>query len=123
MTAGRAQRLLPGFLAFACALPAAAAEEPPSTEIGLSHARETLSTHPNAWTDTQLELVRKFGPRKVLIGRVTSSERFGLHDDTLGLAAYLWLCVMLTLAALRAARDPERPWAAALACGADPLAR
>ena len=88
MTAGRAQRLLPAFLACACALPAAAAEEPPYTEMGLSHARETLSTHPNAWTDTQLELVRKFGPRKVLIGRVTSSERFGSHDDTLGLAAY-----------------------------------
>ena len=89
MTAGRAQRLLPGLLACACALPAAAAEEEaPYTEIGLSHARETLSTHPDAWTDTQLEVVRKFGRRKVLIGRATSSERFGLHDTTFGVAGY-----------------------------------
>lgn len=35
----------------------------------------------------------------------------------LGLAAYLWLCLALAFAALRAAKDPERPWAAALACG------
>jgi YaiO family outer membrane protein len=87
MTARRAQYLLPGLLA--CALPAAAAEEePPYTEIGFSHGRETLSNHPNDWIDTQLEVVRKFGRRKVLIGRVTSSERFGLHDSTIGLAGY-----------------------------------
>jgi YaiO family outer membrane protein len=89
MTAGRAQRLLIGFLACACALPASAAEEEaPYTEIGLSHGRETLSNHPNDWTDSQLEAVRKFGRHKVLIGRVTSSERFGLHDNTIGLAGY-----------------------------------
>ncbi len=48
------------------------------------------------------------------------------HDDflhalatagVLGLGAYLWLCAALVLAALRAVRDPERPWALALACG------
>jgi len=35
----------------------------------------------------------------------------------LGLCAYLWLWAALALSALRAARDPERPWASALACG------
>lgn len=35
----------------------------------------------------------------------------------LGLAAYLWLCAALALAARRAVLDPERPWALALACG------
>jgi len=58
------------------------------TEIVLAHVRETLSNNPNDWKDTQFELLRRFAPRKLLTGRATSSERFGLHDDTLGLSGY-----------------------------------
>lgn len=58
------------------------------TEIGLSYARETLSNNPNPWTDTQLEALHVFERRKLLIGRATSSERFGLHDNTLSIAGY-----------------------------------
>lgn len=58
------------------------------TEISLSQARETLSNNPNDWTDTQLELLHQYAPRKLLIARATASERFGLHDNTLGLSGY-----------------------------------
>ena len=57
-------------------------------EIALSHTRESLSNDPNDWQDTQLELIHHFAPRKLLLGRAVGSERFGLHDDTLGLSAY-----------------------------------
>jgi YaiO family outer membrane protein len=57
-------------------------------EIALAHMRETLSNDPNDWKDTQLELTHHFARRKLLIGRAVSSERFGLHDDTLGLSGY-----------------------------------
>lgn len=58
------------------------------TEIALAQVRETLSSDPNDWNDTQLELLHQFAPRKLLIGRATGSERYGLHDDTLGLSGY-----------------------------------
>lgn len=58
------------------------------TEIALAQVRETLSSDPNDWKDTQLELLHQFAPRKLLIGRATGSERYGLHDDTLGLSGY-----------------------------------
>ena len=64
------------------------AQAPTYTEFALSHARETLSNNPNAWSDTQLELLHMFAPRQLLIGRATRSERFGLHDNTLGLSGY-----------------------------------
>lgn len=57
-------------------------------EVALTYMHETLSNDPNAWKDTQLELMRHFAARKLLIGRAVSSERFGLHDDTLGLSGY-----------------------------------
>lgn len=58
------------------------------TEVALAHRRETLSNNPNDWRDTQLELLHQFAPRKLVIGRVTDSERYGLSDTTLGLSAY-----------------------------------
>ncbi len=84
------------------------AQTPGYTEIGLAHARETLSNNPNDWKDTQLELLRQFAPRKLLIGRVTTSERFGLHDDTLGLSGYYPLGERTTAYAELAASDTHR---------------
>lgn len=78
------------------------------TEIGLSHARETLSTDPRGWTDTQVDLMHYFEPRKVLIGRATSSERFGLHDDTLAVGAYHPLGERTTAFAEISASDTHR---------------
>ena len=77
-------------LGAAGAEPAQAKTEPTRahSEIALGQARETLSNNPQDWKDTQLELLHQFAPRKLLIGRATSSERFGLHDDTLGLSGY-----------------------------------
>ncbi len=93
MKSTKARRLLAGSFVLLCVARANADELPAIrtefTEIGLSHARETLSTHPNAWTDTQIEVAHTFSRRNVLIGRATSSERFGLHDDTLAVAGYL----------------------------------
>jgi YaiO family outer membrane protein len=79
----------------------ARAEEPPAvrveaTEIGLTYARETLSTHPAAWTDTTLEAAHAFAPRKLLAGRITRSERFGLSDDTFALSGYVPLAERTT---------------------------
>jgi YaiO family outer membrane protein len=84
------------------------AQTPGHTEIALAHMRETLSNNPNNWTDTQLELLRQFAPRKLLIGRVTSSERFGLHDDTLGLSGYYPLGERTTAYAELTASDTHR---------------
>jgi len=78
------------------------------TEVVLTHMRETLSNNPNDWTDTQLELVRQFAPRKLLIGRVTGSERFGLHDNTLGLSGYYPLGERTTAYAEATASDTHR---------------
>lgn len=78
------------------------------TEIVLTHMRETLSNNPNDWKDTQFELLRQFAPRKLLIGRVTSSERFGLHDDTLGLSGYYPLGERTTAYAELTASDTHR---------------
>ena len=79
-----ARRLSAGTAAVCCAT-AAAAGDPPQTEVGLSHGRETISTHPAAWSDSQLQVLHRFAPHKMMFGRATSSERFGLHDNTLAL--------------------------------------
>lgn len=84
------------------------AQTPGHTEIALAHMRETLSNNPNDWKDTQLELLRQFAPRKLLIGRATSSERFGLHDNTLGLSGYYPLGERTTAYAELAASDTHR---------------
>lgn len=78
------------------------------TEIALAHARETLSNNPNDWTDTQLELLHQFAPRKILIGRAISSERFGLHDNTLGLSGYYPLGERTTAYAELTSSDTHR---------------
>ncbi len=113
MSFGCAPRLLHGIVAAACALSAAADDlrQPPLaqsaqaapaatqlplrpaqkleySEITLSRTRETLSNNAKDWTDTQIELLHQFAARNLVIGRATSSERFGLHDNTLALAAY-----------------------------------
>lgn len=100
----------------AIAAPASAAEplrlRPAQTlghsEIALAHTRETLSNNPNDWKDTQLELLHQFAPRKLLIGRATSSERFGLHDDTLGLSGYYPLGERTTVFAELTASNTHR---------------
>jgi len=78
------------------------------TEIVLAYMREALSNDPNDWKDTQLELMRHFAARKLLIGRATSSERFGLHDNTLGLSAYYPLGERTTGYAELSASDTHR---------------
>ncbi len=95
MSVDCAWRLLLGVVATGCVLSAAAgnlnerlAHKAQHTELGVSHARESLSNNPNPWTDTQLELLHYFAPRKLLAGRAISSERFGLHDNTLAVSAY-----------------------------------
>lgn len=76
--------------------PSQPAQAPQYTEFGLSQARELLSNSPNAWNDTQLELLHKFAPRQLLIGRATDTERFGLRDHTLGLSSYYPLAARTT---------------------------
>ena len=114
------QRLAAALLMAAMAAPAAvdaAPVPPPSsqpaqaaayTELTLSQARENLSNNPDAWSDTQLELLRKFAPRKLLIGRATSSERFGLHDNSIGLSGYYALAERTTAYAALTASDTHR---------------
>jgi len=58
------------------------------TEVAAGQVRETLSNQPNNWTDTSVELLHKFGDRKLMLGRVTESERFGLRDTTFTFAGY-----------------------------------
>ena len=109
-------RLRAAVLNAAIAAPASAAEplrlRPAQTlghtDIVLAHTRETLSNNPNDWKDTQLELLRQFAPRKLLIGRATSSERFGLHDDTLGLSGYYPLGERTTVFAELTASNTHR---------------
>ena len=78
------------------------------TEVAFAHMRETLSNNPNDWTDTQLELLHRFALRKLLIGRATSSERFGLHDNTLGLSGYYPLGERTTAYAELSSSDTHR---------------
>ena len=78
------------------------------TEIALTQLRETLSNNPDAWKDLQFELLRQFAPRKLLIARATSSERFGLKDNTLGLSGYYPLGKRTTVFADIAASDTHR---------------
>jgi len=98
----------------ACTLAAFAADTPPRslahpyTEIGFSHARENLSTHPKPWTDTQIDVVHRFAPRKLFLGRATSSERFGLHDDMLAVGGYHPLGERTTAFAELAGSDTHR---------------
>ena len=84
------------------------AQTPQYTEFGLSQSREILSNNPNAWGDTQLDMLHKFAPRKLLIGRATSSERFGLRDRTLGLSGYYPLAARTTAYAELTSSDTHR---------------
>lgn len=58
------------------------------TEVAAGHTRENVSNQPNNWTESSVEVLHKFGARKVLIGRITGTERFGLHDSTVSVAGY-----------------------------------
>ena len=58
------------------------------TEFGGSYVHESVSNQPNDWTDTQFDVLHKFGERKILIGRLGAVERFGLRDSTFALAGY-----------------------------------
>ncbi len=78
------------------------------SELALSRSRETLSNNPNDWIDTQLEWLRQYAPRKVLIGRATASERFGLRDNTLGLSGYYPLAERTTAYAEATTSDTHR---------------
>lgn len=95
-------------LAAADALRLRAADKLSHTEIAVGHLREALSNHPSEWTDTTAELLHKFGERKLLIGRITASERFGLRDTTASLAGYYPLGERTTFYAEAAASGTHR---------------
>ena len=58
------------------------------TEFAAGHVHESVSNQPDAWTESQIELLRKFDDRKLLIARLVATERFGLHDTTASIAGY-----------------------------------
>ena len=79
-----------------------------STEIGAGYVRESVSNQPNAWTESHVELLHKFGDRKLVIARITGTERFGLHDNTVSVSGYYPLAKDTTLYAEAAASDTHR---------------
>lgn len=79
-----------------------------TTEVAAGQVRETVSNRPNDWTDTSVELLHKSGDRKLLIGRVTESARFGLRDTTASLAGYHPLGERTTIYAEAAASATHR---------------
>lgn len=78
------------------------------TEVAFMRVRETLSNNPDDWTDAQLELLHQFAARKLLIGRVTASERYGLHDNTLAVSGYYPLDERTTAFAELTSSDTHR---------------
>ena len=95
-------------MVMADALELRAARELAYTEVAAGHVHETVSSQPNAWTESQVEVLRKFGDRKLLIGRVIETQRFGLRDSTALLAGYHPLGAGTTLYAEASVSDTHR---------------
>lgn len=85
-----------------------AADSLGTTEIAAGRTREYVSNQPNDWTETNLEVLHRFGDRKLLIGRLTGTERFGLRDSTVSVAGYHPLGERTTLYAEAAASSTHR---------------
>jgi len=58
------------------------------SEIGFRVTRETLTGGRQGWRDDSVELAHQFERRKLLTGRLTQTERFGLSDSTAAIAGY-----------------------------------
>ncbi len=67
-----------------------------NTQIGVHSARERLSNGTPDWTDTGIEIVHQFDKRKLVIGGLTESSRFGLDDTTASAEGYYPLSERLT---------------------------
>lgn len=78
------------------------------TEVAAGLAHEKLSNQPNDWTESQIELLHKFGDRKLLLARFIATERFGLRDTTASLAGYYPLGQRSTVYAEAAVSDTHR---------------
>ena len=78
------------------------------TEVAAGHTRENVSNQPNDWAESSVEVLHKFGHRKVLIGRITGTERFGVHDNSVSVAGYHPLGERTTVYAELAASGTHR---------------
>lgn len=59
------------------------------SEVGLRLNRENLTGGRTPWREDTVELLHQFDKRKVVLGRVVHSQRFGLSDTTVGLSGYV----------------------------------
>jgi YaiO family outer membrane protein len=78
--------LVPALAGFAGDVRAQSAET--FSEIGFRMNRETLTGGRLGWRDDTVELAHQFERRKLLLGRLTQTERFGLSDSTAAIAGY-----------------------------------
>ena len=78
------------------------------TEVAAGHVHERVSNQPNDWTESLVELLRKFGDRKLIVGRLVETERFGLRDTTASLAGYYPIGSRSTLYAEASGSDTHR---------------
>ncbi|MBI4290933.1 MAG: YaiO family outer membrane beta-barrel protein [Betaproteobacteria bacterium] len=79
-----------------------------STQVGLRSARARLSNGSPDWTDSAIEITHEFEKRKLLIGTLTDSSRFGLKDTTATIEGYYPFSQRLTGYAGVTASDTHR---------------
>lgn len=89
-----------GWLIMALLLPASIAQAQLSdtrfSEIGLRVNREHLTGGRSPWQDQTLEVLHQFDKRKLVLGTLQHTERFGLSDTSASLAGYVPLSAQLT---------------------------
>ena len=86
----------------------ASAARPGRTQLAIRNARERLSNGTPDWRDSGLEVLHEFEKRKVLLGSVVESSRFGLRDRTATLEGYYPLSERTTGYFMAAASDTHR---------------